>query len=198
MKTLTLLPFAEHELFEYLLIAHPSQEVCNKVMEEKQNFYDQYHEKIAVNTLPHTTIASFLAKENMEETLVRWMQRNFSMHESFDVTLNNYSGFPPHTIYLRVQDAEPFKRLTRKLKIINEYISSCSCPPARLISNPHLTIARNFPGEVYFKALTRYAHKSFHESFVVSELHLLRRRHQYDNCKTIYVFGLQAMNELVN
>ena len=134
----------------------------------------------------------------MEETLIRWMQRIFSMHESFGVTLNNYSGFPPHTIYLRVQDAEPFQRLIKKLKVINEYISSCSCPPVRYIANPHLSIARRLHEEVYFKALTRYAHKSFHESFVVSELLLLRRGHQFDKCKTIYVFGLQTLNELVN
>ena len=198
MKTLMLSTVVENGLFEYMLVAHPDQGIYDKVMEEKQSFYDEYHEKVAVNTKPHITIANFFVKENMEETLIRWMQRIFSMYESFGVTLNNYSGFPPHTIYLRVQDAEPFQRLIKKLKVINEYISSCSCPPVRYIANPHLSIARRLPEEVYFKALTRYAHKSFHESFVVSELLLLRREHQFDKCKTIYVFGLQTLNELVN
>ena len=64
----------------------------------------------------------------------------------------------------------------------------------KIISNPHLNIAGTLPQEIYFKALTRYAHKSFHESFVVSELLLLRRKDQYDTCKTINVFGLQPGN----
>ena len=81
---------------------------------------------------------------------------------------------------------------------IKDYISVCSCLLARFISNFHLSIARRLPKGVYFKALTRYAHKSFQESFVVSELLLLRRRHQYDKCKTVYVLRLQTASELYN
>ncbi len=52
----------------------------------------------------------------MEDTLIRWIQRICNRYSSFDLTLNNYSGFPPHTIYLRVQDPEPFRELMRQLR----------------------------------------------------------------------------------
>ena len=189
----------DQELYEYLLVAHPDTEVYEKVMAEKQNFYDEYKEKAAIKTKPHITVANFLAKEGMEDTIIRWMQRIFTKQQSFTVTLNNYSGFPPHTIYLRVQNATPFQKLAKELKVVNTYVRSCGCPPMKLITNPYVSIAGNLPEEVYFKALTQYAHKSFHESFVVSELLLLRRTHQYDTCKTINVFGLQSGdNELFN
>ena len=184
----------DQELYEYLLVAHPDTEVYQKVMAEKQRFYDEYREKIAIRTKPHITVANFLAKEAMEDTIIRWMRNIFSKQQSFAVTLNNYSGFPPHTIYLRVQNATPFQQLAKELKVVNTYVSSCSCPPMKLISNPHVSIARRLPEEVYFRALTQYAHKSFHESFVVNELLLLRRKQQYDTCKTINVFALQSIN----
>lgn len=179
------------ELCEYLLVVPPVTEVYKKVMAEKQLFYEEYKEKIAIKTLPHITVANFLASETMEETIIRWIQRICGKQQSFIVTLNNYSGFPPHTIYLRIQNATPFQQLAEELKVVDAYIRSCSCPPMRLTSKPYLTIARKLSEEIYFKALTQYAHKSFCESFVVNELLLLRRQHQYDKCKTINVFGLQ-------
>jgi 2'-5' RNA ligase len=179
----------DNEPFEYLLIAHPDKEVNEKVMAEKEIFYDDFKERIAVKTQLHITVASFHAKESMEDTIIRWMQKIFVNQQSFPVTLNNYSGFPPHTIYLRIQNATPFHQLAKELKVLNEYISSCSCPPMKLISKPHLSIAGKLPEEIYFRALAQYAHKSFHESFMVNELLLLKRSAPDETCKKIYVFA---------
>ena len=199
MKTENFSPVTEYGFYEYLLVAHPDKEVHKKVMAEKQFFYDEYKEKIAVKTQPHITIANFLAKEAMEGTIIRRMANIFNKQQSFSVTLNNYSGFPPHTIYLRVQNAMPFQQLAKELKVVDTYVSSCSCPPMNLISKPYVNIAGRLPEEVYFKALIQYSHKSFHESFVVNELLLLRRKHQYDACKPVNVFALQAgSNERFN
>lgn len=185
-------------LFEYLLVVHPDSGVYRRIVEEKQSFYNEFKEKSAVKTKPHITVANFMAKESMEETLIRYIQRVCNLNERFTVTLNNYSGFPPHTIYLRVQNEKPFQQLARELKPVNTYVSSCSCPPMKLISRPHLTIARQLSEEVYFKALTQYAHKSFHESFVVNELLLLRRENPFVEEKPINVFGLPPAISLYN
>jgi 2'-5' RNA ligase len=192
LSTLPLMREAyDQERYEYLLVANPDKDVHEKIMAEKQVFYEEYKETVSIQTKPHITVANFLADEVMEDTIIRWMQRIFTKQQSFTVTLNNYSGFPPHTIYLRVQNATPFQQLAKELKVVNSYISSCSCPPMKPISNPHISIAGKLPEEVYFRALTQYSHKSFHESFMVKELLLLKRKHQYDTCKTINVFALQ-------
>jgi 2'-5' RNA ligase len=181
----------ENGIFEYLLVANPNGEVYEKVMAEKQVFYNEYKEKFAIRTKPHITVANFLAKEAMEDTIIRWMERICSKQQSFIVTLNNYSGFPPHAIYLRVQNPAPFQQLAKELRAVNTYVSSCSYPSMNLILKPHVSIAKKLSEEIFFKALTQYAHKSFHESFMVNELLLLRRKHQHDTCKTINVFVLQ-------
>ncbi len=186
-------------MHEYLLVIHPDDEVYNKVTAEKQNFYDQYQQKVSVKNKPHITVASFMAREEMEETLIRWIQRVSSQQKSFPVVLNNYSGFPPHTIYLRVQDHQPFKQLATQLKVIDSYVRSNGCPAVTLINRPHLSIARRLPQDVYEKALIDYSKKTFCESFTVHELVLLRRAHQSDPCKVINIFRLlPAENNLFN
>lgn len=185
--------------YEYLLVINPGKEVNEKLIAEKQMFYDDYKEKATINTKPHITVASFLAKEGMENTIIRWMQRICSKQQSFAVTLNNYGGFPPDTIYLRIQNEAPFLRLAKELSVVNAYINSSSCPPMLLTPRPHVSIANNLSEEIFFKALTKYAHKSFHESFLVNELLLLKRKDGYDVCKPIIVFALQPLvEELTN
>jgi 2'-5' RNA ligase len=182
-------------LYEYLLVGHPDAGVYTKVMEEKEYFSGAYGEKIAEKTKPHIIVANFMASEAMEPTIVKWMQRICGAQQSFTVTLNNYSGFPPHTIYLRVQDPQPFQQLAKQLKTVDDFIRASACPPARIISKPYLSIAGKLPEQVYNKAMADYAQKTFHESFMLDELLLLRRQHQFDPCKTIQVFRLRPAGD---
>jgi len=177
-------------LYEYLLVAHPDETVYAQVMAEKQFFSAQFRSPVAVKTKPHITVANFLALEPMEETIIRWMHRVISTKKSFRVTLNQYGAFRPHTIYLRVEEHQPFQQLAKELKVVDQYVRSNGCPEIKF-SNPHLTIARRLEQTTYQQAITVYAEKKFHASFDVKELLLLRRQHQFDSCKQVSVFGLQ-------
>ncbi|HET6994639.1 MAG TPA: 2'-5' RNA ligase family protein [Chitinophagaceae bacterium] len=180
-------------LFEYLLIVSPEKEVYDKVIEEKQNFSRNYNQQVAVKTKPHITISCFLAWDSMEDTIVRWLQRITSDQKCFQVTLNNYSGFPSHTIYLRIQDSSAIDELTARIKLIAPYIKEKDCPPTRLTSYPHLSIAPQLPVEIYETAIKDYSEKEFHASFKVNELVLLKRKHKYDACSETAVFRLQPV-----
>lgn len=194
--TLSLSPalgFTTQEHFEYLLLANPGEEVFKKVMAQKEIFSFCYKVNAAKKTLPHITVANFLAKETMEETLIKWMNKIISNQYAFDVMLNNFSGFPSsHTVYARVQNHEPFKQLAASLKTIDEYIRSNGFPRAMLIKHPHVTIAKGLQLDVYEKALKDYSQKTFNASFTVNELILLERQNQYEKCKQVAVFKLAA------
>ncbi len=165
----------DHDLWEYLLVAHPDAQVQEKIIFEK-NFLTNNHEYTpAAQIHPHITIANFLMKEAMEETIIRWVQNICNLHPAFSTTLNNFSGFPPHTIYVRVQDPQPFKKLANALKIIDGFIQSNDCPPLHLATKPHITIAGGLPEHLYNKAIKEYAQRSFHASFKVDRLALLKR-----------------------
>ena len=175
---------------EYLLVIYPYGELHDKLLEEQQQFLFDYGLSMKARNRPHITVAAFQASEQMEETLIRWIQRICRRHESFPITLNNYSGFPPHTIYLRVQDPQPFRQLMQQLRAIDDFIRSSGCPPVNLISRPYLSIAGGLTEQVYNKAMADYSRKTFHESFQVEELVLLKREHSFDACRTVNVFRL--------
>jgi len=179
------------DLREYLLVARPDAAVNAKVLAETADFHTRYKQQGKATAQPYIAVASFQAKDAMEETIIRYTQRICSLKASFTVELNNYSGYPPHTVYLRVQNPQPFRELARDLKVVNNYVTSCACPSASLIAHPSLVIARQLPETVYLAALMDYSQRTFHETFMVNELVLLKRNHEYDTCKTIHVFRLQ-------
>ena len=103
--------------------------------------------------------------------------------------LNNYSGFPSSkTVYARVQDHEPFKQLAASLKVIGEYVRDNGCPRVIFPNHPHLSIAGSLQPNVYEKAIMDYSRKTFHASFFVDELVLLKRLNQFDKCRQVSVF----------
>ncbi len=177
-------------LREYMFMINPEESINEMVMQEKRDFFTKYGAAIAVNTKPHIAVANFVGRDEMEYTLIGWIQKICSMQKGFPVTLNNYSSFPLHTIYLRVQDPEPLLSFAKKLKVINEFIQCSSCAPLQLTSKPHLILAGKLTKEIYEKASRDYAQKDFHESFMVNELVLLKRDHHYDTCKLVNVFRL--------
>lgn len=181
---------------EYLLVIYPYGELFEKLVEEQQQFLSDYGLIMKGRNRPHITVAAFQAGEQMEDTLIRWIHRICRRNERFEITLNNYSGFPPHTIYLRVQDPQPFRQLMQQLRAIDDFIRSSGCPPVNLISRPYLSIAGGLTEQIYNKAMADYSQKTFHESFLVEELVLLKREHSFDVCRTVNVFGL-PVNDLM-
>ena len=175
---------------EYLLVIYPGGDLHEKLLDEQQQFSSDYGLPASIRNKPHITVAAFQAGEEVEETLIRWIQRICNSQGSFDVMLNNYSGFPPHTIYLRVQDPLPFGQLMEQLKAIDDFIRSSGCPPANLMRRPYLSIAGGLTEQIYNKAMPEYSRRTFNDSFRVDELILLKRGHSFDTCKTVNIFRL--------
>ena len=186
-------------LSEYLLVVYPDGDMQDRLLGEQQQFSADYGlehrldrgERIVRNK-PHITLASFQAGDEAEDTLIRWINRICHERRSFEISLNNYSGIPPHTIYLRIQDPEPLRELMRQFGSIDEFIRSSGWPPVQLNGRPYLSIAGGLTEQAYSKAMPDYSRKTFHGSFRVSELVLLKRKHSFDPCKTVNVFGLKS------
>lgn len=187
----------EYGLWEYRLLANPDEYVFQKVKEEKQRFFDEFGAETALKTHPHITVATFLAKDVLEATLRRWIQKICSCKQRFTVTLNNYSGFPSGVIYLRIQETEPFERLAKQLKVIDGFLRDNHCPPLQL-SPPHMTIARRLTAPVYEKAVWAFSQRCFHESFTLNELVLLKRNGRYNKWEHVDRFPLQTAPGLFN
>ena len=165
----------KENLWEYRLVAYPDAAVNAKITEEKNQLYKVYDLESASKTNFYITIAAFLGKEVLEETLIRWIQNICNLQTGFTVSLNNFGGFPPHMVCLRVQDAQPFRKLAGSLKILDAFLESNDCPPLKPVVRHYVEIAGKLPHPVYEKAIREYAQRNFHESFKVDRLLLLKR-----------------------
>lgn len=133
---------------------------------------------------PVITFGLFTATESMEDTLIRWMERVCSS-ASLEVSLNNYGALPPQTLLLRIQD-NPFARIFREMESIRNYITSSACEVS-WIARPFMKMARVQVNE-FDRVMASFARKSFHESFEVEEILLLR--HEAGAMRTINIFRL--------
>ena len=156
-------------LCEYQLVIYPCAAVTDKIREAK-NILEQGFNGLR----PCIKIAGFMIKEEMEATLSRWIQNICNLQSRFCLSFNNYSGLPPHSIYLRIQDDTPLQKIMNALKILDSFIVSNDCPPLHLISKPHLVIASGLSQPDYDQAIKEYTLKSFHEEFTVDKLVLLK------------------------
>jgi 2'-5' RNA ligase len=181
----------ENGLCEHLLVAQPDNVVNKRILEERRTFENKYELEEDMRFHPHITVANFLAKEAMEETFIRWIQNICNLQKSFTATLNNYSAFPSSGLYLRVQDAEPFKKLANALKILDGFMQSNDCPPLKLVNKPYITFVAGLSRYTYENAINEYSRKTFHESFKVDKIILLRREF-YMKCNFINTFILSC------
>jgi hypothetical protein len=178
------------EVYEYLLVVQPEAAVRAQVMEEKYFFNGQYRPGAKDSSPPDIAIASFTAKEAMEEIMIRWFRRIIGRQPGFTVTLNNYSGIPPHAVYLRVQEQEPFRQLAGSMGVISEFLADNNCPPLQLHQRPHIPLASGLSPAVYEKAMPYYSQRSFHAAFAVQQLVLIKK-YGDGTCRQVQAFGLQ-------
>jgi len=185
-------------LWEYMLLANPDERVGEKVRLEKEYFEGKFEAEIATKTLPHITIANFLIKERMEDLLCKRIQNICNLQCSFAVALNNFSGFPSHAIFIRVQNPQPFRQLAKNLERLDDFIKTNDCPPSQLVSKPHMTIARQLDEETYNKAIIEYSEREFSDFFVLNQLTLLKRDSRYQKWQHVTHLYLPPERNLFN
>jgi 2'-5' RNA ligase len=182
--------FKDYGVWEHILGVNPGLDVIKKINAEKETFITTYQDPMATLGKPHIAIAAFLATDEMKPTLIRWIQSICTAHARFPVLLRNFDGFVPQTIYVKVQNPEPFKQLGKSLKALDHFIRANECPPLKITTTPHLTIARHLSEDTYFKSLPTYLQRSFQQSFLATELTLIKRATSSGRCETVHVFPL--------
>lgn len=177
--------------YQYALVVKPDANVAEKILCEKQFLKERIGNLKCLDKGAFVTIATYLAREEMEETIVRYTRRICSLLTSFNVELNNFSGSPSGQIFVRIQNPQPFKVVATQLSVLNDYLRSCSYPDIKTFSQPFLPLASKLKDTVYLKTMMDYSQRTFHETFMVNELILLRRSDEYDTFKTSQIFSLQ-------
>jgi hypothetical protein len=175
------------QLIEYKLVLEPAAAIIQQLKEE----INKDEPSIIIKEM-EIVLSCFHAKEEMEDTLVRWLQRICNLQGAFHITLNNFGGQPPHNIHLRIQDKEEIKKMINQLKMIDHFIQSNGCPPAILQASPQMDIIKNLPENLYNKILNEFSGRVFHETFLAEKIKLYKRNGVESPFQLAYAFSLPA------
>lgn len=175
--------------WEYLLIANPDRRVYQKVKGVKQEFAAKHGRENVTITDPHITLCVLLCKEGEEQELVNVIQRACSPIKAPTIILDDYKGFNHSVIYIQIQNHEPFNRLKKRLKMIDDFLQVYNYPAVQF-KTPHMTLVRGLSDHKYDSVIYEYRQKKFFDFFTMKELILLKRPYDGHKCQHVNKFSL--------
>jgi 2'-5' RNA ligase len=165
-----------YRVYEYLLVLNPHEELCNRIMQVKKEFYDSYKAPTATGGKPHVTLVNFLQYEMMEERLINRLKTIAMGYYPLKVELKDYGSFPSHTIYINVTSKMPIQNLVKEIRSQAQRLMKLNDDnKPHFIMEPHIPIARKLQPWQYEKGWLEYSNKHFAGRFIADGMLLLKR-----------------------
>lgn len=176
MKEITGQLLPGYRIYEYLLVLNPHEELRNKIMDIKKDFYDKYQADTARWGKPHITLVNYLQYEMLEERTVNRLQQVAMGFYPVKIELKDYGSFPSHTIYINITSKVPVQNLVKQIRSETQRLMKLNADnKPHFIMEPHLTIARRLLPWQYEKGWLEYSHKHFTGRFIADAMLLLKR-----------------------
>ena len=165
-----------YRVYEYLLVLNPHEELRNRIIQVKKEFYDDYKASTAIGGKPHVTLVNFVQYEMMEERIINRLKAVAMGYPPFKVELKEFGSFPSHTIFINVTSKVPIQNLVKLIRTETQRLMKLNDEnKPHFILEPHLTIARKLKPWQYEKGWLEYSNKSFTGRFIADAMLLLRR-----------------------
>ena len=175
---------------DYSLVVFPEGEGGERVKQLAGNFHQTFRAGSSPLEVPLIELAAFRAREAMEETLIRWIQRVCHMQRRFWVQLNGFCEKHNGGLYLQVQDQRPFTKIAGSLSVVDQYIQSCGGPPVEWIQAPQCRITDSITTNEYDQTKNWFSEAPFHADFFVHSLVLLKQVSDSGSAELVNVFPL--------
>jgi 2'-5' RNA ligase len=176
LQTVTTVTIPGYRIFEYLLVLNPHEELRNKIMKVRQEFYNEYKATTALGGKPNIILANFLQYEMMEERLINRLKVVAMGFHPIKIELRDFGSFPSHTIYINVVSKVPVQTLVKEIRHETQRLMKLNDDnKPHFILEPHLTIARKLLPWQYEKGWLEYSNKNFTGRFIADGMLLLKR-----------------------
>ncbi len=176
MDTKSLIQIPGYRYNEYLLVLNPHEELRNKIMKVKEEFYEKYKAPFARYSKPHITLVNFVQFEMMEERLINHLKTIAMSYAPFKVELKDYGSFPSHTIFINVDTKQQVQNLIREVKPAQRLMTLNKDNKPHFIDDPHLTVARKLLPWQYEQGWLEYSNRHFTGRFIADSMLLIKRR----------------------
>jgi 2'-5' RNA ligase len=165
-----------YQLYEYLLVLNPHEELRNKIMTIKNEFAEKYKAPAGKYMKPHIALVRFTHLSMMEEKIMHRLQAIAMGITPFKVELNNYGSFPTHTILINITSKLPVQNLVKHIREAQRLMKFNNEHKPHFIEEPHLAIARKLRPWQYEQAWLEYAHRHFTGRFIADNMLLVKRK----------------------
>jgi|SRR5438067_2085300 len=169
-----------YRVYEYLLVLQPHEELRNRIIEVKKDFFDTYEASTVPRAFgsgkPHVTLVNFLQYEMMEERLVTRLKTIAMGYYPIKVELKDYGSFPTHTIFINVISKLPIQGLVKEIRSEAQRLMKLNDDnKPHFIMEPHIPVARKLLPWQYEKGWLEYSNKHFTGRFIADGMLLLKR-----------------------
>ncbi len=165
-----------YRVYEYLLVLNPHEELRNKIMAVKKEFYEKYQAETARWGKPHITLITFIQYEMMEDRIVNHLKTIAMGFHPVKIELKDYDSFPSHTIYINITSKVAVQSLVKQIRTETQRLMKLNDDnKPHFILEPHLTIARKLLPWQYEKSWLEYSHRHFTGRFIADAMLLLKR-----------------------
>lgn len=161
---------------EYLVVLNPNEDLRNRIMQIKKEFYEKYQAQSSRRGNPFVALVNFKQYELMEERIVNRLKTIAMGYRPFKVELKDYGSFPSHTIYINITSKVPIQNLVKEIRTDTQRMMKLNDDnKPYFMMEPHLTIARKLQPWQYEKGWLEYSHKHFRGRFIADGMLLMKR-----------------------
>jgi 2'-5' RNA ligase len=165
-----------YNIYEYLLVINPHEELRQKIVAIKNNFYQTYQAETAKWGKPHVTLVTFKQYQLVEQRIINHLKTIALGFKPIKIELNQFGSFPSHTIYINVATKTPLQNLVKQIRADTQRLMKLNDDnKPHFIVEPHITIARKLLPWQYEKGWLEYSHKHFTAKFIADGMLLLKR-----------------------
>ena len=166
-----------YRVYEYLLVLNPHEELRNKIMQVKKDFYEKYEASTAIGGKPHVPLVNFVQYGLMEDRIINRLRMVAMGSTPFKVELKDFGSFPSHTIYINVATKVAVQDLVKTIRHETQRLMKLNDDnKPHFILEPHLTIARKLKPWQYEKGWLEYSNKNFTGRFIADGMLVIKRR----------------------
>jgi 2'-5' RNA ligase len=165
-----------YRIYEYLIVLNPHEELRNRIIGIKNEFYEKYQAETSRWSKPHITLVNYVQYEMMEERVINHLKAIAMGFHPIKVELKDYGSFPSHTIYINITSKVPVQSLVKQIRTETQRLMKLNDDnKPHFILEPHLTIARKLLPWQYEKGWLEYSHRHFTGRFIADAMLLLKR-----------------------
>lgn len=176
LQSITTTTIPGYRVYEYLLVLTPHEELRNRIMKVKRDFFDSYQATSAMGGRPHLTLVNFLQYEMMEERLINRLKTVAMGSQPIKVELKDFGSFPSHTIFINITSKQQVQGLVKNIRHEAQRLMKLNEDnKPHFILEPHITIARKLKPWQYEKGWLEYSNKQFTGRFIADAMLLLKR-----------------------